>query len=127
MKSILPVVILSSIIWFASGCYYDSEELLFPQTDPSCDTINITYALSVAPILQENCLLCHSNSMAAGFGGNLRLEDYADVKIRVDDDKLLGAISHASGYSPMPMDASKLDPCKIKTISLWINAGAPDN
>ncbi len=105
-------------------CYYDSEEFLYPQTGNNCDTTNVTFSASVVPVLQNYCLSCHSNATAAALGGNIRLQDYADVKARADDGKLLGSISHGQGYVPMPQGAGKLSDCTISLIRIWIDNGA---
>jgi len=114
------------IMVMASSCYYDSEEYLFPDISNDCDTISVTYTQSVVPIIRNHCFSCHSNSTSF-LGGSIRLEDYADIKLRVEDNRLLGAITHQSGYSPMPKGAVKLDDCNIETIRVWINHGAPNN
>jgi hypothetical protein len=120
---ILFTILLLAVV---SSCYYDSEEYLYPSTSSQCDTINITYSKSVVPIMQNYCLSCHSNSTAS-MGGNIKLEDYADVKLHADDHRLLGSVEHQSGYFPMPQGSKKLDECKISTIRIWVNAGAPNN
>jgi hypothetical protein len=127
MKVIATFILGLLVILAVSTCYYDSEEYLFPQTGNQCDTVNVTYAGSVVPIMQNHCLSCHSNAVAASFGGNIKLEVYADVKIQADNHKLLGAVAHENGYSPMPNGAPKLEDCKISTIRIWVNAGAPNN
>lgn len=127
MQSLTSVLVICLLLLLASGCYYDSEEFLYPQPGAACDTTNITYSGSVAPIISNYCLSCHSNSAAPAFGGNIKLENYTDVKIRADDHKLLGSVAHENGYSPMPLGASQLDNCKISTIRLWINSGAQNN
>jgi hypothetical protein len=109
-----------------SSCYYDSEEYLYPKTSSQCDTTSITYAKSVVPIIQNYCLSCHSNSTSS-MGGNIKLEDYADIKLRADDHRLLGSVDHQSGYSPMPPGSKKLDECNVSTIRIWVNASAPNN
>jgi cytochrome c5 len=121
--------ILIAFMFVASGvllsrCYYDSEEYLFPETGNNCDTANASYSLSVFPILDNKCLTCHSNASAAALGGNVKLENYADVKARADDGKLIGTITHASGFVPMPMGGSKLDDCSISVIQKWIDNGS---
>jgi hypothetical protein len=128
MKILIPWAILFILfLGFLASCYYDSEEYLFPQVNAQCDTTNFTYLNAVKPILQNYCLSCHGNSTAASLGGNIRLEDYADIKIRVDDHRLIGSIAREAGYSPMPMGASKLDDCKITTVKKWADSGAPNN
>jgi len=127
-----PIILL--IFCVLSTCYYDSEEYLFPEVNNTCDTSNVTFSLSVTPILQENCYECHSNSNAASHL-TFKLQDYADVKPRALLDgshmggSLLGAISHAAGYKPMPYPAgaSKIPSCKITIIQKWIDSGSPDN
>ncbi|NJK84620.1 MAG: hypothetical protein HC906_00190 [Bacteroidales bacterium] len=115
------------LILLSKSCYYDSEEYLFGKLNSDCDTSNITFSGSVYPILQNSCLSCHSNSASSALGGNIRLENYDNIKQRADDGSLLGAVSHQSGYSQMPKGAAKLDDCKLLIIEKWINAGSPNN
>lgn len=115
------------IISFLPRCYYDSEEFLFPDTGTTCDTANVTFSQSVKPILQNNCLPCHANSVATALGGNIRLEDYADVKVKADDGKLVGTISHSPGFVPMPQGAPQLDDCTISSIRIWVELGAAND
>jgi hypothetical protein len=109
-----------------SGCYYDSKEYLFPQLNDLCDTTNITFTYSVQPILENHCYGCHSNKTYTS-GSSIKLEDYNDVKIMVDNGYLLGAITHSKGYFPMPKSSPKIEDCKINVIRMWIEAGSPDN
>jgi hypothetical protein len=124
MKKVLWACCFLIIILLVHNCYYDSEEFLYPQTGNNCDTTNVTFSASVVPVLQNYCLSCHSNATAAALGGNTRLQDYADVKARADDGKLLGSISHAQGYIAMPQGAGKLSDCTISLIRIWIDNGA---
>jgi len=122
MKIIIPII---AILLFAfSGCYYDSKEFLYPELT-SCDTANITFNVCIKNIMNESCLGCHGGSAASG--GGIKLENYADVKLRVDDGKLIGSIKHTSGFSPMPKGASMIESSKITIIEKWISAGAPNN
>jgi len=120
------LIILLSILFF-SGCYYDSQEYMFPQLGSDCDTTNVTYSGTVQPILSSSCLSCHSNSTAASYGANIKLENYSDVLIRVNDGKLYGSIAQTGSFSPMPKNSSKLSDCKISSVKIWIDAGAPNN
>lgn len=124
MKILIPIGIVILILSF-SGCYYDSREYLYPELTP-CDTTNVTYSGSVKPIM-DLCIGCHSNSTAASSGGNVKLQDYADVKARALDGKLLGSLKHSAGYYPMPKGSASLESCKITIIEKWIKAGEPNN
>ena len=115
------------LLLLITSCYYDSKEYLFPTINSTCDTTNITFSGSVQPILSDHCYTCHSTSTAGNFGGSIKLENYADVVIQADNGKLLGSVSHASGYFPMPQGAAMLDDCTISVIRIWVQSGSPDN
>ena len=76
-------------------------------------------------MLSANCLVCHSNSTANGFGNNITLENYSDVVTL--QASVLGSIQHAPTYSPMPKNGSKLNSCAIQQFELWIEKGSPEN
>ena len=90
----------------------------------ACDTTGITFTADILPILQTNCISCHSGAAPSG---NIDYSTYNGVKTTVDDNTLPGSITHSYGYSPMPQGASKLSNCNIAYIQTWIHAGAPNN
>ena len=106
------------------SCYYDKEELLFPDNG-ACDTSGVTYSATVLPLLQSNgCLGCHSGSAPSG---NLSLDGYNNVKTIASNGKLYGVISHSAGFSPMPQGGNKMNACSINRIKAWIDAGSLNN
>ncbi|MFH0756968.1 MAG: hypothetical protein V2B15_06760 [Bacteroidota bacterium] len=107
-----------------SGCVWDNEETLFPGPD-ICDTLDVSYAMDVVPIMADNCYSCHSNANAPGFALGITLEDYADVK--ASSNSIIGAIKHSDGFPAMPRGADPLDTCSISRIEAWVNAGSPEN
>jgi hypothetical protein len=125
MKLFKLFFLVLSILAVYYGCYYDKEELLYPQLGSSCDTTNVTYKSSVTTILGENCYSCHNNSVASSYGGNIKLQDYADVNSKID--RIYGCITHQNGFSAMPKGGGKLSNCSIATIKIWKDAGAPNN
>ena len=90
----------------------------------NCDTTFFTYAGAVLPTLQSSCIGCHSGTPPSG---NVDLSTYANVKVVALNGKLLGVISHATGFPQMPKGGNKLPDCKITQIRKWIDAGAPNN
>ena len=120
----LPVIIVTGIALLAS-CYYDNEEALYPSYNTLCDTINVTFSGTITPMLGSNCLSCHSNSNAASFGNNIRLEDYTDVQIKAT--AIAGSIKHSGTYSPMPKNGGKLKDCSIIQFDIWVRKGMPNN
>lgn len=125
------IVFFSSLLFLSTmllkSCYYDSEEYLFPELSSGCDTSNVTFSTTIQPMLQSYCYSCHSNSNASGNGAGIKLENYTDVKTMAENGRLLGAISHDNGYSPMPKGGSKLSNCKILQTQVWIENGTPNN
>lgn len=91
--------------------------------DP-CDVVNVGFAAVIRPILQSNCTSCHSGPFPPE---NISLNTYAGAKAVADDGRLYGAISHASGFDPMPQGGTKLDDCSIRKIKSWIDKGAPND
>jgi hypothetical protein len=123
MKKILALSAL--IIFFCISCYYDSEEYLYPEISNACDTTNVTFSGTITSMMSNNCFSCHSNSTAASFGNNIRLQDYSDVKAQ--DQRVFGSIKQSSGFSPMPKGGAKLNDCLITQFGIWVNNGSPNN
>jgi mono/diheme cytochrome c family protein len=90
----------------------------------ACDTLNVTFSASVQPILSAYCNGCHGGGSPQG---SVDFNAYAGVKASVASGRLLGAIQHDSGYSPMPKNANQLSDCNIQKIKTWVAAGALDN
>jgi len=123
MKKVLAVSALIAFICIT--CYYDNEEYLYPELNNACDTTSVTFSSTISVILSNNCLSCHSNSTAANFGNNIRIEDYTDVKTQ--SLKILGSLKHESGFFPMPKGGAKLNDCLISQFGIWVNNDAPNN
>jgi len=89
-----------------------------------CDTTNVTFSKTISPMIQTNCQGCHSNSNPSG---GINLQGYTNVKTYADFGSLLGSITHASGFSPMPKGGNMLSDCNIAQLKIWLAAGAPNN
>ena len=124
MKSIIVAgITLFLLAWAMSSCYYDNEEYLYPNP-VSCDTTNITYTGTVVPILENNCYSCHNNVTQQG---GVIVDNYADLKVTIDNGSFRGAINHLEGWSPMPKGGNKLPECDLTKINFWLDRGAPNN
>jgi len=126
MKIIINFVLLVVIVLGLTTCTYNNEEVLYSNSNDSCDTTNITFKTKVTSVFSRNCLACHGNSVAANNGGGIRLQDYNDVKAILNN--AYGSMAHLPGYPPMPKGMSNtIDACDIKTVRIWKEAGAPNN
>ena len=90
----------------------------------TCDSINVTYSASVLPVLKTYCVGCHS---AVSPSADIDLSTYAKVKVYATSGQLLGSITHATGYKPMPSSTSKLGTCEINQIKAWVIKGMLNN
>lgn len=88
----------------------------------SCDTQNVTYANSIAPLLSSRCTGCHSSTNPQG---NLKLTTYDEVKASAQSGALYGAVAQLPGYSAMPKGGTALSPCFVSKIKAWVDAGMP--
>ena len=107
-------------LWIKEG----AENTTCSDSSSTCNTSNVTFSATIAPILQTYCNGCHGGASPQG---NINYNTYAGVKATVTNGKLMGSIQRLSGYSAMPQNANKLSTCKISTIQAWIDAGAPNN
>ena len=104
-----------------TGCSYDSVEEL---SGAVCKVENVSFSQDIVPILNNNCIACHS---AFALQGDVNLEGHSEILKYALNGALLGSISYESGYIAMPSGASKLSDCNISQVAAWINAGSPNN
>ena len=123
MKNILLLLAGLSFGLAVSSCEYHDEETLYPMP---CDSTMVTYSLSIAPIISQNCQNpeCHGGD---AIQSGIPLEGYDNVKASVESGRLLGAIRHESCFSFMPKNTSKLSECDITKFEIWIADGYPNN
>ncbi len=104
----------------------DSPALAFPQRDKQADFVNISYEKQVAPILQKNCVACHTEKGIAPFAMN----KYEQVKafapmireaIRTDRMPPYNADPHVGKFA----GGMNLSNGEMQTLVHWIEAGAP--
>ncbi len=90
----------------------------------ACDSTQFKYSANVSVIINASCTGCHSGAIPSG---NIDLSNYNAVKVQALNGRLVGAVTHAVGYSPMPQSANKLSDCQITQITKWVTAGALNN
>jgi hypothetical protein len=116
---ILLLGLSSALMLFYNGCTHKPMDVI-PGPGPdttSCDTNNVTYPGTVYPILQQFCFECHSGPLPIG---GYDYTDYSQVAFVASSGKLLGAIRHQDGFSPMPKEKDPLDSCRIRQIEIWV-------
>lgn len=124
MKKHLPFLVFAVIAIAFQSCYYDVEEELYPTDINACDTTNVTYNVTIKPIIDAQCNSCHS---AASAQGGIVLDTYTTLKDYALSGSLIGVVKQETGFSPMPKGGSKLNSCNIAKIEKWVANQYPEN
>jgi hypothetical protein len=106
------------------SCEYNNEEDLYPGI--TCDTTQVTYSLTIAPLVAQHCLdlACHGGSADQS---GLPFESYEGLKTAYTTGRLIGALRHQSGFAFMPKNTAALPECDILKFERWVAEGAPNN
>lgn len=123
-KDLKYVFLLSSLFLLFEGCYNDNEYDLYPFPSGPCDSTSVSYSQTIVPIVNANCIICHS---AANPSGNVIANTWEGLSTQALNGNLWGGVNWESGFVPMPKDGSKLSGCDLAKIKNWINQGAPNN
>lgn len=105
--------------WIAQGA---KNNACVNNSTANCITTNMSYSKDIQPILNSNCTGCH-NDVAPSAGINLTT--YAGTN--AISTRLIGSITHAAGFAPMPTASIQLSTCDINKISAWISQGKLNN
>lgn len=102
-----------------AGCYYDKEELLYPDSKVDCSTVSGTFT-KVKSIMTSKCSTtgCHNAGSAAG--GTV-LETYDQVKAKAD------RINQRAIVEKTMPPGTALSPEEIAILTCWISSGTPNN
>jgi len=119
MKKMIQKISLLVLIFTTISCTEDSISDLSETEIPT----SISYQNDVRPIIQNNCLNCHSNP--TNFGAPNSLTTYENVKASVLNN-LIDRISRVEGTSgAMPLGGPILSQNDINIIIEWQNANFP--
>jgi cytochrome c553 len=89
-----------------------------------CDTTDVSYAQNIVPLLNQNCVICHSG---ANPQAGLNLTSLAELQGAITYKNLMPRVKHETGYAVMPPSGAKISDCNIRQLELWIADGMPDN
>lgn len=113
------ISLLSVLLLFQAGCYYDKEDLLYPGSNVDCNTISAKFA-DVAPIIAGKCATagCHNTATAAGA---TVLETYDQIRAKAERINQRTIIEKT-----MPPGAT-LSAAELAILKCWISSGTPNN
>lgn len=84
----------------------------------------ITYTNTVATIIETNCFECHAKEVYKKKASRIKIYDYKSLKKMATNGFLIGAITHANGFIPMPYKKGyKIEDCAIQILNKWVSTG----
>jgi hypothetical protein len=117
-----------SIIIFSLASCSKKKEKSVSITNPisyssiCTDTMSISYAKTIQPILNTYCVKCHDAATAQNFTNYNGTLPFAKAGILED------CITGSNGEILMPPSYdAKLDSCSIKAVKKWIKEGCTNN
>jgi hypothetical protein len=124
MKRFFCVALMATagVVFFSLACTKKNEQ----EFAKVCTTDSMSYSKDIVPILENNCYGCHGNGNTGGSGG-INLDGYANLNVMVKNGHLIGCVTHAPTFTPMPYNLPKLPDCEISKIVAWVDQGALDN
>lgn len=117
MKNSVFLLVLLFFVFF--GCENSSESDLIEQLPL---TENITYTEHIKPIIDANCVACHSNP--AINGASSPMANYDQVKTTFQNTDALDRMNRQPGESGfMPLGGTRLPQTSIDLVEQWMNEG----
>ena len=118
MKKFSCFLVITSVVLFIS-CENSSEIDLIEQPPL---TENINYTEHIKPIIDANCVACHSNP--AINGASSPMTNYNQVKTTFENTDALNRMNRQSGESGfMPLGGVRLPQASIDLVEQWMNEG----
>ncbi len=111
--------ILLFVLFLISSCVNDSESDL---TVPA--PVVVKYNTDVRPIIQANCIECHTDPPQNG--APMPLLTYENVRDAVKTRGLIDRISSTDPSFSMPFGRDRLPQSKIDLIIAWKNSNYPE-
>ncbi len=123
MKKFIKPIFALTLLLFIS-CSSDAESDLFEPEETGEEVVEetpITYNDDIRPIINNNCLACHSDPPTNGapFG----LVNYDQVRLRAENGQLLNAMSRQAGDPRIMPPSGRLSQATLDLIEAWIQDG----
>ena len=100
----------------------DSETVQDIETPPETGTptLVVTTYSTIKPIIDKNCVSCHSSGKSASF---MLLTNYAQVKAAVENASLLNRIQLQNGQQGLMPQGGRMSQSNIDLIVKWNKDG----
>lgn len=123
MKRIVGTLSVIAAISVFTGCFYDKEELVYPQTGTgNCDTANMTFSTTILPLINTRCNDCHTGNVTSGFN----FSNYNVLRARAISGELMNRLTTTDPSKHMPQGGPMLPDCEIQKFRAWVARNAPN-
>lgn len=123
MKKTIQITLgLLGSILFLTGCYYDNEQELYPNTSNNnqTDTGTVSYVATIQPLMATNCATPSCHAAGAQAPDLSTYQGVFNARDRVN--------ARAVNLNPTPMPPSgAMSQQNRNALSKWIAAGALNN
>jgi len=117
---IIIIQVFAFLIFILSACETNQFLIFEPvQINNECDTTNVSYSKTVAPLLSQ-CIPCHNKS--TNYSGVV-LDGYDNIKTNALNGKLLTSIGKGSSMNSFLSNGD----CDYFKIQAWIRNSTPNN
>lgn len=119
-KSIVFAVVfigMATLISLTGGCYYDNEVDQYGVS--TCDTTAVSYNQDILPIINSNCISCHT---PGGQQGSSPFTSYDEIK-----NYSASMVERVNGVGGIMPPTGTIPSCDKLKIEAWVKAGAPNN
>lgn len=117
ITSIITILTISQFVLFFNSCNSSPKiDCSVPET--------LSYVKDIAPIIEAKCFKCHAPDVYKKKASRNKIFDYESLKEMGESGQLIGSITHARGFIPMPYrKGTKIDTCSIAILSQWVTTG----
>lgn len=115
-RSVFIVFVLVAL----SSCYYDNKEELYQNIPQDCETSGLTYTNEIAPLIAQNCLVCHSTN-----GGFFPILETLQ-QLRSNEVEVTFRVTKPLGDPLVMPQGGPMSKCSVDQILAWYADGAPE-
>ena len=88
-----------------------------------CDTLEVTFALDIEPMVQTFCAACHTGIMPVG---SIQIGNYDEIVDVASESVFIDIIDGEFDFT-MPQNTDGLTDCQVRMFEIWIEDGMPNN
>ena len=122
-NNIITLVMVMSLSFLLSSCYYDKE--LMEEVDSLPETVS--YSADIQPIWDMECISCHAGGIAPDLTSGNSYDELMDKYVVAGNPEESIVYKTLVGEAVLMPTAGKMSQSKINLVYQWILDGALNN